>query len=372
MLPATLKKRVVLCVTALAAVSVACVPILSQVSLSDLRLPEGFRIATYASGFQKVRFMTFAPNGDLFVSDTGAGRVYALPDRDKDGKPDAKLVFAEGLRQPHGLEFHGGFLYVANTDAVVRFAYKNGDTKAAGGPEKLADLPAGGGHSTRTVTFGPDGRMYVSIGSSCNVCDESDGRRAAVWVFDADGKNGKPFALGLRNAVGLEWFQNRLYATNNGRDLIGDDVPPESFFVLESGKHYGWPYCYTVKGKAVWDRDYGQRDQAFCDSTVPAFAETTAHSAPLGLAFYTGTQFPEAYRGLMFVALHGSWNRTQKSGYKVITVNPKSGEVKDFASGWLRDGVVSGRPVDLEVAPDGALMLSDDGANLIYRITHPK
>ena len=367
-----MRRRVLFGFSLLAVMIVACVPILSQVSLETLKLPDGFRATVYASGFQKARFMAFAPKGDLFLSDTGAGKMMVLTDRDKNGKLDDKLVFAEGLRQPHGLAFHNGFLYVANTDAVVRFQYKPGDLKASSAPEKLADLPSGGGHSTRTVVFGSDGRMYVSIGSTCNVCEESDPRRAAVWVFDADGKNGKPFALGLRNAVGIEWYQGKLYATNNGRDLLGDDTPPESFFVLENGKHYGWPYCYTVANKAVWDRDYGKRDQAFCDSTVPAFATTTAHSAPLGLAFYTGTQFPEAYRGLMFVALHGSWNRTKKSGYKVITINPKTGETKDFMTGWLQNESVSGRPVDLEVAPDGALMLSDDGANLVYRITYQR
>nr|WP_243398469.1 sorbosone dehydrogenase family protein [Deinococcus koreensis] len=314
--------------------------------------------------------MAVAPGGDVLLSDPQAGTVSVLPDRNQDGKADSREVFASGLNQPHGLALHGGFLYVANTDSVVRFPFRAGDLKASGPAQKLVDLPAGGGHSTRTVEFGPDGRMYVSAGSSCNVCEETDPRRAAVWVYDADGKNGQPYATGLRNAVGLEWNAGTLYATNNGRDQLGDDLPPEGFYRLTAGGFYGWPYCYTTQPgqPQVWDKEFGRRSAAACAPATPAFALTTAHSAPLGLAFYTGQAFPAAYRGQMFVALHGSWNRSTKSGYKVITVDPASGKVSDFLTGFLKGDQVGGRPVDLAVLPGGALLLSDDGAGKVWRI----
>lgn len=339
---------------------------------AGLTLPPGFRATIYTDGLKKPRLMAVAPGGDLFVSDSAAGRIYVLPDRDSNGQPDRREVFAEALNQPHGLAFHGGFLYVATTDSVVRFRYAGGDLRASGAPEKLVDLPAGGNHTSRTLVFGPDGRMYVAVGSSCNVCEEGDPRRAAVWVYDADGKNGRPFATGLRNAVGLEWFGGALYATNNGRDLLGNDVPPEAFYRLQEGADYGWPYCYPLSAntRQVWDQAFGKKNQAHCDAAQPAFATTTPHSAPLGLAFYTGAAFPNEYRGLMFVGLHGSWNREPKSGYKVITIHPQTGEVRDFLTGFLQGLTTSGRPVDLQVSPDGALFLTDDGNGLIYRISY--
>ncbi|UBV43169.1 sorbosone dehydrogenase family protein [Deinococcus taeanensis] len=337
---------------------------------ASLKVPAGFTVSLYAEGFERPRFMVVAGNGDVLLSDTGAGTVYVLPDRNRDGKADAKQVYASGLNQPHGLALHGGYLYVANTDGVVRYPFTAGDTKASGTPQQVVTLPGGGGHSTRTVEFGPDGRMYVAVGSTCNVCEESDPRRAAIWVYDADGRNGKPYATGLRNAVGLEWSGNQLYATNNGRDQLGDDLPPEGFYKVNAGGFYGWPYCYTTRPgqPQVWDRDFGRRTAGTCKAATPAFALTTAHSAPLGLAFYTGRSFPAAYRGQLFVALHGSWNRSEKSGYKVVTVDPQSGKVTDFLTGFLKGNTVVGRPVDLAVAQDGALLLTDDGAGRVWRI----
>ncbi|PNY79879.1 PQQ-dependent sugar dehydrogenase [Deinococcus koreensis] len=339
---------------------------------AGLTLPAGFRAEIYASGFKKPRLMALAPNGDLFVSDTQSGEVSVLPDRDRSGQPDSRQVYAAGLYKPHGLAFHGGYLYVANTDGVVRFPYRDGDLKATAAPEKVVDLPPEGQHYSRTLVFGPDDRMYVAAGSTCNVCEESDPKRAAVWVYDADGKNGRPYATGLRNAVGLEWFGGALYATANGRDLAGGNIPPESFYVLRDGANYGWPYCYPLQkgAKQVWDKDFGRKDQAACDAAQPAFATTTAHAAPLGMAFYTATAFPGAYRNQMFVALHGSWNREPKSGYKVITVDPQTGETRDFLTGFLNGAATSGRPVDLQVAPDGALFLTEDGNGLIYRLSY--
>lgn len=336
-----------------------------------LQVPAGFKVGLFASGFEQPRFMTLAPTGDTFLSDSRAGTVVILPDRNRDGAADRRIVYASRLNQPHGLAFHGGYLYVANTDGVVRFRYTPGDTRARGVPEKIISLPSGG-HWTRTIVFGPDSKLYVSVGSSCNVCEERDARRAAVWVYDADGKNGKPYATGLRNAVGLEWFGGTLYASNNGRDELGDDLPPEAFYRLAAGRFYGWPYCYTVRAgePQVWDRDFGRRNAATCRDATPAFALTTAHAAPLGMAFYTGKTFPARYQGQLFAALHGSWNRSQKSGYKVVTIDPKTGAVSDFLTGFLRGQTTLGRPVDLQVLNDGSLLLTDDGEGRVWRIQY--
>lgn len=330
--------------------------------------PQGFRVTLYAEGFEKPRLLAVAPGGDVFLSDPGTGNVYVLPDRDADGVADSKLPFASGLNKPHGLAFYGDHLYIANTDGVVRLPYQPGQAQAQ--PEQIIDLPPNGGHWTRTIEFSPSGELFVSTGSTCNVCEERDERRAAVWVYGADGENGRPYATGLRNAVGLEWYDGALWATNNGRDQLGDDLPPEGFYRLEDGGFYGWPYCFTVKPgePQVWDKDFGRRDAAVCEQAAPAFALTTAHSAPLGMGFYTGTAFPAEYQGLMFAGLHGSWNRSEKSGYKVVTVNPQTGEVRDFLTGFLSGGAVQGRPVDVAVAPDGALLVTDDGAGRVWRV----
>ena len=337
-----------------------------------LKVPPGFAIDVFADKVGSVRFMAIDPAGTLLVSEPSAGRVLALPDKNGRGKADSVQTVVTGLDQPHGLAFHEGALYVAETSRVQRFAYDPATMKATQ-PTLLTRLPAGGGHWTRTVVFGPDGLMYVSVGSSCNVCRESDKRRAAVLRFNADGSGEQLFASGLRNAVGLAFHPTSgvLWATVNERDWRGDDLPPDYLTAVTDGAFYGWPECFAARGKVVVDPDFRSSGEECRRMTLPT-VELQAHSAPLGLAFYTGGQFPPEYRGNLFVAYHGSWNRSVPTGYKIVRVpfseGRPSGPVRDFATGWLRGGAVLGRPVGLQVAADGALFVSTDDA--IFRISY--
>jgi glucose/arabinose dehydrogenase len=337
-----------------------------------LKVPPGFAIDVFADKVGSVRFMAVDPAGTLLVSEPSAGRVLALPDKNGRGKADSVQTVVTGLDQPHGLAFHEGAFYVAETSRVQRFAYDSATMKATQ-PTLLTRLPAGGGHWTRTVVFGPDGLMYVSVGSSCNVCRESDKRRAAVLRFHADGSGETIFASGLRNAVGLAFHPTTgvLWATVNERDWRGDDVPPDYVTEIREGAAHGWPDCMTVRGRVITDTSFAKG--ATCDKVTPPTVEIQAHSAPIGLAFYTGTQFPEEYRGSLFVAYRGSWNRSLPTGYKIVRIRLRDGQppaVEDFATGWLEGTSAWGRPVDLVVGRDGALYLSDQGAGRIYRITH--
>jgi glucose/arabinose dehydrogenase len=340
-----------------------------------LTVPPGFAIDVFADKVGSVRFMAIDPAGTLLVSEPSAGRVLALPDKNGDGKADSVQTVVTGLDQPHGLAFHDGALYIAETSRVQRFAYDPATMKATQ-PAQLARLPSGGGHWTRTVVFGPDGRMYVSVGSSCNVCRESDKRRAAILRFNADGSGEQLFSTGLRNAVGLAIHPatGALWATVNERDWRGDDLPPDYVTEVREGSVHGWPDCVTVRGRPQADTSFAKG--AACDKVAPPSVELQAHSAPLGLAFYTGTQFPEEYRGSLFVAYRGSWNRTLPTGYKIVRIRFRDGQptgsplVEDFATGWLEGTSAWGRPVDLVVGRDGALYLSDQGSGRIYRITH--
>jgi glucose/arabinose dehydrogenase len=340
-----------------------------------LTVPPGFAIDVFADKVGSVRFMAIDPAGTLLVSEPSAGRVLALPDKNGDGKADSVQTVVTGLDQPHGLAFHDGALYIAETSRVQRFAYDPATMKATQ-PALLARLPSGGGHWTRTVVFGPDGRMYVSVGSSCNVCRESDKRRAAILRFNADGSGEQLFSTGLRNAVGLAIHPTTgaLWATVNERDWRGDDLPPDYVTEVREGSVHGWPDCVTVRGRPQADTSFAKA--AKCDTVAPPTVEIQAHSAPIGLAFYTGTQFPEEYRGSLFVAYRGSWNRTLPTGYKIVRIRFRDGQpagsplVEDFATGWLEGTSAWGRPVDLVVGRDGALYLSDQGSGRIYRITH--
>ena len=330
-------------------------------------LPPGFTISVYAEDLGNPRFMAYSPEGVLHVADQSGGRVLALPDTNSDGVAEEPQIVVSGLRRPHGITFYEGALYVGETDKIVKFERAG---EGWGGKQILVSGIPTSGHGTRTVIFGQDGKLYVSIGSSCNVCNESSELRAAVWQYNADGSNGKLYTRGLRNAVGLALRpgSGEIWATNNGRDMLGDDLPPETVNVLDDGADFGWPRCHA--GRIV-DPDFGA--QGGCEGVKAPAVEMQAHSAPLGLRFYDGTQFPAEYQGNLFVAFHGSWNRSAPTGYKVVRIPVdqagKAGAVQDFATGWLQsDGDSWGRPVDLVVAPDGSLMLSDDAGGRVYRI----
>jgi glucose/arabinose dehydrogenase len=335
---------------------------------NPIALPPGFGISVFAEGLSGPRMMALGPDGQIYVAERGANRIVRLPDRDGDGVADAVEVVAAGLNAPSSIAFHtDGSLYVGETTRVLRLP-PEGD--GFGAPEAIVDRLPSGGHNTRTVLFSPDGEtLFVSVGSSCNVCIEDDPRRATILSYNPDGGGEAIYATGLRNAVGITFRPgtNELWATNNGRDWLGDDQPPETVNLVREGDDFGWPRCHAGR---IIDPDFGSADA--CQGVAAPSVEMQAHSAPLGLGFYTGERFPEAYRGDLFVAFHGSWNRTEPTGYKVVRIpmeNGTPGPVEDFATGWLReDGTHWGRPVDVLTAADGSLLISDDGADFIYRV----
>ncbi|MDP8922741.1 MAG: sorbosone dehydrogenase family protein [Chloroflexota bacterium] len=336
--------------------------------VSSLQLPPGFRIETFASDLPGVRFMTIGPNGELYATLVRRGEIVRVPDRDGDGRADGAEVVAEGLNAPHGIVFHYGALYVGETNRVSRLTDADGDGVYEG-HEVLADLPSGRGHSARTLGFGPDGMLYVSVGSSCNVCNEEDERRAAILQMAPDGSGARIYARGLRNAVGFVFHPatGELWATNNGRDMLGDDEPPETINVVHDGDDFGWPRC--INGTQP-DPQFGS--PGACDGVARPVVEMQAHSAPLGLRFYEGTQFPPEYQGDLFVAFHGSWNRSIPTGYKVVRIpiedGRPAGPAEDFVTGWQQgESRGWGRPVDLVVGSDGSLFISDDATGQIYR-----
>ena len=352
---------------------VSLVGILARGDEGQISVPEGFEVGIFAEGLDRPRFMNFGPDGRLYVAERGANRIVVLDDEDGDGRSDSQKVFADEVDDPHSIVFYEGAWYVGVPTGVIRFTDHNGDGHSDE-RETLIDSYATSGHNTRTVEFLPDGRMVVSVGSSCNVCEEGDPRRATILAYQNQNADGEHlFAHGLRNAVGLTLHPStgELWATNNGRDLMGDDLPPETVDIIREGADYGWPRCHSGR---ITDPGYGF--VGACDEVETPIVEMQAHSAPLGLVFYEGDSFPEPYRDDLFIAFHGSWNRSELTGYKIVRLpfegNEPGLEVVDFATGWLESDqkTVTGRPVGLAVGPDGALYMSDDVGGFIYRIAY--
>jgi glucose/arabinose dehydrogenase len=338
-------------------------------------VPSGFRVNIFATNFKVPRWLAAAPNGDIFVADMGAGEIVTLRDPQNTGGAQARETFADGQRRPFGIAFHDDYVYVGNMKELVRFKYDPKTSKRMGQAEHLMDMP-GGGHDTRSVAISADGKhLFLSVGSGSNISTGEEPIRAAVTICDLDGKNARLYSTGLRNPVGLtiEPVTGNPWVTVNERDELGDNLPPDYLTSIKDGGFYGWPYSYI--GDNVDDRVKPQRPDLVARAIVPDVL-LGAHVAPLQFAFYNGKQFPESYRGGAFVAEHGSWNRSTRSGYQVAFVAFKDGKPSadpvPFMTGLVPDPTKSdvlGRPVGVAVAPDGSLLVSDDGAGVIYRIS---
>jgi glucose/arabinose dehydrogenase len=353
------------------------------------KAPPGFKVDLYAEGLDNPRLLRTAPNGDLFLAESHAGEIKVFRGANKDGKAEQAQVFARGLRQPFGIAFYPPgpdpqWVYVGNTDSVVRFPYRNGDVKTRGAAQKIADLPGGGhlrggGHWTRDIAFSRDGKkMYVSVGSYSNNDDPDthpeEKNRADILEFNPDGSGMRIYAYGLRNAVGISVNPDtgQLWASTNERDELGDDLPPDYITHVQEGGFYGWPWYYI--GDHEDPRYRGKHPELKAKVIVPDVL-LQPHLASLEMTFYTGRQFPPEYRGDIFASEHGSWNRRKRVGYEVVRVPLKggkaTGEYEDFLTGFVTaDGRVWGRPVGIAVGSDGALYVSDDGSRSIWRVTY--
>lgn len=339
--------------------------------LWKIKLPPGFRIAVYADNVPGARSLCLSPSGVLYVGTRGEGKVYALPDTNQDHKADRTIVLAEGLEMPNGVAFRGGSLYVAEVSRVLRYDEIEKDLEAPPAPVTVSDaFPEDGHHGWKFIRFGPDGLLYVPVGAPCNVCEKKEKIYAGINRLKPEGGVPELFAEGVRNTVGFDWRPGtkELWFTDNGRDWLGDDEPPDELNRAPGkGLHFGFPYMH---GSAP-DPKYGKgRDLS---RYVKPAKELGAHVAALGLRFYTGKMFPEEYRDQIFIAEHGSWNRSRPAGYRISLVKLKgSGAVgyEPFAEGWLDGRSAWGRPVDVEVMPDGSLLVSDDRMGMVYRISY--
>ncbi len=336
-----------------------------------IKLPQGFKIDLYADNVEGARSMTLSPSGIIYVGTRGS-KVYAVLDTNKDNKADKVITVAEGLNSPNGVAFLNGDLYVAEINRVIKFVNIEKDLNNPPPPVVVNDnFPNLGHHGWKFIRFSPDGKLYVPVGAPCNVCVR-DSPFASLLRMNPDGSGLELYATGIRNTVGFDWNPktNVLWFTDNGRDLLGDNIPPDELNrAPQKGMNFGFPYVY---GDNIPDPEFG-KDADISKYTKPA-QDLGPHVASLGLRFYNGNMFPAGYRGQIFIAEHGSWNRSQKIGYRVSLVrldsNNKPVSYTPFAEGWLNGNKVSGRPVDIQIMADGAMLVSDDYSGVIYRISY--
>ncbi|WP_305906987.1 PQQ-dependent sugar dehydrogenase [Methylomarinum sp. Ch1-1] len=338
-----------------------------------LQMPAGLSLSVFASDLNGARDLVVTDSGDVLVSLPREGQVMLLKrDGDDDGGSDGRKALLSGLNLPHGLALYKNWLYVAETDAVGRIRFDADSRQTLGDYRRIVSgLPKGGSHWSRSLRFGPDGKLYVSIGSSCNVCEENDPRRAAIMRFTPEGEQGEIFASGLRNTVGFAWRPStgELYGVDNGRDFLGDDFPPCELNLIERGQFYGWPY---VNGNQAPDPDYGDKNPEKASRSVPPVHEFGAHTAPLSIVFIDDDKLRSLMQGSALVAMHGSWNRSVKTGYKLVALqfDAEQGIIeRDFITGFEMHDDVIGRPVAIAEAADGSLYISDDFTGSIYRIS---
>jgi len=393
----TVKKYIAL----LAGLTLLAVQPACSADLSSIHLPDGFKIEVFVDFNTKngaqlsgPRMMALDAKGNLYVSTVGSNRVVMLPDRNRDGVADEVVTVAQNLNAPQGLAFVGDSLLIANQDGVVRVTPER---ESWSKPQAfITNLPTGG-HTLKNIRLGPDGFLYINVGSSCNVCIENEPMRATMLRYTVEGKpagalttlgrhqQSAIFARGLRNSQGFAWhpLTGAMYATNNGADnrsgtlagAVNDELPPEHLNKIEAGKHYGWPHCWGGSkeiGTQFEDPNF-KGAAGFCETTQAPAVSFKAHTTPIGITFLDKANWPSAYKADAIVALHGSWNRKQPAGYQLVRVKFKANEpltVEDFATGWLSNQQAWGRPVDVLVGADGALYVSDDKANMIYRISY--
>ncbi|MFC5625033.1 PQQ-dependent sugar dehydrogenase [Algoriphagus winogradskyi] len=348
----------------------------AEVQLDRIKLPENFKIDVWAAEIPNAREMAISEEGVVFVGSRQEGNVYAVIDEDGDGKADTKFIVAEGLQMPNGVAYKDDDLYVAEVSRIIRFKDILNNLNAPNFEVVYDEYPTETHHGWKFIDFGPDGMLYIPVGAPCNICESEDEIFATITRLDVNSPNPTPevYVHGVRNSVGFDWDPKTgdMWFTDNGRDMMGDDIPNcELNHVTESGQHFGYPYWHegTVK-----DPEFGDKGGPASDYIAPA-AKMGAHVAPLGLRFYEGNMFPAEYKNKVIVAKHGSWNRSKKSGYVLTSLNvdgsTASGE-QDFATGWLDEEAQEawGRPVDVQELKDGSLLISDDMAGVIYRVTY--
>lgn len=344
--------------------------------LSKIKLPPGFKISMYAEGVTGARSMALSPDGTLFVGTFGewggdpTGKVYAIRDNNNDYQADEIITVAENLHWPNGVAVRDGNLYVAEISRILRYDNIEKNLNNPPEPVVISTYPLEFHHGWKFIRFGPDGKLYVPVGAPCNSC-EPDENHGLISRINPDGSAKEVYARGIRNSVGFDWHPvtKELWFTDNGKDEWGDDVPPEELnHAPRPGLHFGYPYRY---GKSLLDKDFKTDKKA--EAFQPAALELPAHSAGLGMRFYTGKSFPEQYKNQIFIAYHGSWNRSQPDGFRITLVKLKDNKAvsyEHFATGWLIGDKFWGRPVDIEIMPDGSMLVSDSHAHCIYRISY--